>query len=95
MKFVCSLTLSFLFVFITNFSLAFSYNNGFPIINTGFEQIHPYGRYYIIPTFFGIRSGRLKLEKTGDSKCPVTILEEDFNSDHYLPVKFTKLVDEQ
>ncbi|XP_045818908.1 kunitz-type trypsin inhibitor-like 2 protein [Trifolium pratense] len=95
MKFVCSsLTLSFLlFAFVTNLSPSFTYNNGFPILNTAFEPIHPYGSYYIIPTFFGVRSGRLKLEKTGDSKCPVTILEEDFNNTHYLPVKFTKLVD--
>jgi len=86
MKFLCSLTLSFfLFAFITNLSSAFS--NDVYILDIDWVPVHPYSRYYIIPTFFGVRSGRLKLEKTGDSNCPVTVLEEDFNSDH-ISVKF-------
>jgi hypothetical protein len=92
MKFVCSsLTLSFLlFTFITNLSPSFSFDDddGRHIIDTNFFPIYPDGRYYIIPSFYGIHSGRVKLEKTGDSKCPVTVLEQDFTDERGIAVKF-------
>ncbi|CAK8532487.1 unnamed protein product [Lathyrus sativus] len=88
MKFVFSF-LFFLFAFITNLSQTFSYDDGVPIIDTGLVAVHPYSRYFIVPSFFGIRSGRLKLVKTGDSNCPVTVLEEDFTSDRGTSVKFS------
>ncbi|GAU26477.1 hypothetical protein TSUD_294460 [Trifolium subterraneum] len=94
MKFVCSsLTLSFLlFAFLTNLSPSFSFedngDDGRYIIATNRIPIHPDGRYYIIPSFMGIRSGGIKLEKTGNSNCPVTVLEEDFTSERGLAVKF-------
>ncbi|CAK8532502.1 unnamed protein product [Lathyrus sativus] len=89
MKFVCSLTLSLVLLsFISNLSPAFS-KDGSGIIDTNFFPVHPDGRYYIVPSYFVIRSGRLKLVKTGDSNCPVTVLEEDFTSDRGTSVKFS------
>ncbi|WJX66756.1 hypothetical protein P8452_51283 [Trifolium repens] len=96
MKFVCSSpTLSFLlFSFITNLSPSSSFaaaDDGRYIIDTNFLPVHPDGRYYIIPSLYGISSGRVKLEKTGDSKCPVTVLEQDFTDERGIAVKFSPI----
>ncbi|XP_058773497.1 kunitz-type trypsin inhibitor-like 2 protein [Vicia villosa] len=86
MKFVFSLLL---LSFLSNLSLAFSHDDGAPIFDTNYWAIYPEARYYIVPSFFGFRSGKLKLAKTGHSNCPVTVLEQDFTTDKGVPVQFS------
>ncbi|RHN50411.1 putative proteinase inhibitor I3, Kunitz legume [Medicago truncatula] len=86
MKLVLSLTLSFLiFAFITTLSLAFS--NDEQVLDTNGNPIVPGGEYYIFPATQDPYKGGLRLAKTGDSKCPVTILQNENITG--LPVKFT------
>jgi len=47
------------------------------------------GRYTMIPSFMGITIGRVYIGKTGDSTCPVTVLEQDFSSERGIPVKIS------
>jgi hypothetical protein len=86
MKPILSLTLFFLiFAFITNLSLAFS--NDEQVLDTNGNPIIPGGEYYIFPATQDPHKGGLRLAKTGDSKCPVTILQNENITG--LPVKFT------
>jgi len=88
MKLVLSLTLSFLmfaFIDITNLSLAFS--NDEQVLDTNGNPIVPGAEYYIFPATQDPHKGGLGLAKTGDSKCPITILQNENITG--LPVKFT------
>jgi len=86
MKLVLSLTLSFLiFAFITNLSLAFS--NDEQVLDTNGNPLIPGGEYYIFPATQDPCKGGLRIAKTGDSKCPITILQNENITG--LPVKFT------
>ena len=86
MKPVLSLTLSILiFAFITNLSLAFS--NDEQVLDTNGNPLIPGGEYYIFPATQDPHKGGLGLAKTGDSKCPITILQNENITG--LPVKFT------
>lgn len=89
MKFALVLTLSFipLFALITNLPLVFS-NNVEQVLDTNGNPIFPGGTYYIMPAMFGPPGGGLKLSKTGNSDCPVTVLQDYSEVFHGLPVKF-------
>ncbi|CAJ2665966.1 unnamed protein product [Trifolium pratense] len=81
-----SLTFTFLlFGFTTGFSLTFS--NDEQVLDTNGNPIILGGEYYIFPATLDHHKGGLRLAKTGDSKCPDTILQ-NLNITG-LPVKFT------
>jgi hypothetical protein len=90
MKFISSLTISFLlFAFITNLPQAFSYDDGKYIMDSNMWPLHQDGRYAMIPSFMGLAFGRVYLGKTGDSTCPVTVLDQDITSERGIPVKIS------
>ncbi|GAU40474.1 hypothetical protein TSUD_286290 [Trifolium subterraneum] len=84
--FFLSLTLTFLlFGFTTGFSLTFS--NDEQVLDTNGNPIISGGEYYIFPATLDHHKGGLRLAKTGDSKCPDTILQNVNITG--LPLKFT------
>ncbi|CAI8593515.1 unnamed protein product [Vicia faba] len=90
MKHVSSLTFSFLiFVFITNVSLTFSINFVEQVLDVNGNPIFPGGRYYILPAIRGPPGGGLRLAKTGNSECEVTVLQDHHQVITGLPVKFS------
>lgn len=89
MKFVLSLILSFfLFAFITKLPLAFS-DDVEQVVDVNGEPIFPGGKYYIRPLVRGPPGGGLFLSKTGDLKCPVTVLQSYREVENGIPVKFS------
>jgi hypothetical protein len=90
MKHVSSLTLCFLlFVFITNLSIAFSNEDVEQVLDINGNAIFPGGEYYILPALRGPGGGGVRIGKTGDLKCPVTVLQDRREVKNGLPVKFT------
>lgn len=90
MKHVSSLTFSFLiFVFITNFSLTFSINFVEQVLDVNGNPIFPGGKYYILPAIRGPAGGGLRLAKTGNSECDVTVLQDYHEVINGVPVKFS------
>ncbi|KAK2367269.1 hypothetical protein P8452_55642 [Trifolium repens] len=90
MKHVSSLTLSILFfVSITNLSLAFSNEDVEQVLDINGNAIFPGGEYYILPALRGPGGGGVRIGKTGDLKCPVTVLQDRREVKNGLPVKFT------
>ncbi|XP_061351737.1 kunitz-type trypsin inhibitor-like 2 protein [Gastrolobium bilobum] len=84
------LTLSFfLFALITNLPLAFSSQVVEQVLDTNGKPIFPGGKYYILPAIFGAAGGGVRLGKTGNSKCPVTVLQDYSEVINGLPVKFS------
>ncbi|RDY09568.1 Kunitz-type trypsin inhibitor-like 2 protein, partial [Mucuna pruriens] len=90
MKPVLLLTLSFLplFAFLTNLPLAFS-DDVEQVLDIKGNPIFPGGTYYIVPAIRGPPGGGVRLGKTGNSKCPVTVLQDYSELVNGLPVKFT------
>lgn len=41
------------------------------------------GTFYILPAIFGAAGGGLRLAKTGNSKCPFTVLQDYFGSIYF------------
>ncbi|XP_020207380.1 kunitz-type trypsin inhibitor-like 2 protein [Cajanus cajan] len=89
MKPVLLLTLSFLplFAFLTNLPLAFS-NEVEQVVDTKGKPIFPGATYYIMPALFGAAGGGVKLGKTANSRCPVTVLQDFSEVVRGLPVRF-------
>ncbi|NP_001266050.1 kunitz-type trypsin inhibitor-like 2 protein-like precursor [Cicer arietinum] len=84
-----SFTLSFLlFVFLLNLSLAFSNEDVEQVLDINGNPIFPGGKYYILPAIRGPPGGGVRLDKTGDSECPVTVLQDYKEVINGLPVKF-------
>ncbi|MED6146807.1 hypothetical protein PIB30_038119 [Stylosanthes scabra] len=52
------------------------------------RPIFPGGRFYIEPDALDEKGGGVRLEKTGNSKCPVTVLQDYSKSNHGMSVKF-------
>lgn len=89
MKPTILLTLSFfLFAFTTNLPLTFS-QGAEQIVDTNRNPIFPGVRYYIFPAIFGPAGGGLNLGETGNSTCPVTVLQNYSEVESGLAVKFT------
>ncbi|XP_061351745.1 kunitz-type trypsin inhibitor-like 2 protein [Gastrolobium bilobum] len=81
------LTLSFfLFALMTNLPLVFSQVVE-QVLDSNGKPIFPGGKYYILPVIIG--SGGVRLDKTGNSKCPVTVLQDYSPFIKGLPVKFS------
>ncbi|XP_058773502.1 kunitz-type trypsin inhibitor-like 2 protein [Vicia villosa] len=93
MKLVYSLTLSFLlFVFITNLSIAFSNDDNEPVLDLSGKPLIAGNEYYILPSSGrGITGGGIELEKTGNSKCEVTVLQSYRLFSFQTSLKFTNL----
>ncbi|XP_061351738.1 kunitz-type trypsin inhibitor-like 2 protein [Gastrolobium bilobum] len=82
-------TLSFLlFAFISKLPLAFS-DDVEQVLDINGNPIFPGGKYYILPAIFGPPGGGVRLGKTGNSKCPVTVLQDYSEVIKGLPVKFS------
>ncbi|KAJ1417259.1 Proteinase inhibitor I3, Kunitz legume [Sesbania bispinosa] len=77
-----------LFAFITKLPLAFS-DDVEQVLDINGNPIFPGGKYYILPAIRGPAGGGVKLAKTGDSKCPVTVLQDYLEVVNGLPVKFS------
>ncbi|CAK8532488.1 unnamed protein product [Lathyrus sativus] len=89
MKPLSPLTLSFLlFVFITNLSLAFSNEDVEQVLDVNGNPIFPGGQYYIRPAIRGPPGGGVRLGRTGDLSCPVTVLQDRREVKNGLRVKF-------
>ncbi|TKY45027.1 Kunitz-type trypsin inhibitor 2 protein [Spatholobus suberectus] len=83
------LTFTFLlFAFTTNLPLAFS-QGAEQVLDTNGNPIFPAGRYYILPAIFGAAGGGVKLGETGNSTCPVTVLQDFSEIANGGAVKFT------
>jgi len=90
MKDLLSLTLSFfIFVLIANLSLATSNDVVEQVLDINGNPIFPGGQYYILPALRGPGGGGVRLGRTGDLKCPVTVLQDRREVKNGLPVKFT------
>ena len=86
------LTLSLLlFVLTTYFSLSFAQPSE-QVFDRNGNPMFPGGKFYIMPAIFGAAGGGLRLGKTGNSKCPLTVLQDYSEVVNGLPVKFTRLV---
>ncbi|XP_014508975.1 kunitz-type trypsin inhibitor-like 2 protein [Vigna radiata var. radiata] len=88
MKPTLVLALSFLLPFFTNLPLAFS-DDVQQVVDIYGDPILPDFTYYIVPAISGPPGGGLKLAKTGNSKCPLTILQDYSEAFRGLPVQFT------
>ncbi|KEH26638.1 putative proteinase inhibitor I3, Kunitz legume [Medicago truncatula] len=85
------LTLSLiLFALTICFSLAFAQVSE-QVFDTNGNPIFPGGTFYIMPSIFGAAGGGLRLGKTKNSKCPLTVLQDYSEVVNGLPVKFTRL----
>lgn len=81
-------TLCFLlFSFITCFPLPFT-QAAIIVKDIYGNPVVPSGRYYIWPDYL-ISGGEFRLGKTGNSTCPLTVLQDYSNLGRGLPVKFT------
>ncbi|XP_058773500.1 kunitz-type trypsin inhibitor-like 2 protein [Vicia villosa] len=90
MKHFSSIIFPFLiFVFITKFSLTFSINFVEQVLDVNGNPIFPGGKYYILPTIRGPSGGGLRLGKTGNSECEVTVLQDHNEVNNGVPVKFS------
>ncbi|KAK7270775.1 hypothetical protein RJT34_26186 [Clitoria ternatea] len=93
MKSATLLTVSFfLFSFITNLPLIFS-KGAEQVLDTNGNPIFPGSRVYIMPAIFGAAGGGVRLGQTGNSTCPVTVLQDYSEVVTGLSVKFTILAD--
>lgn len=89
MKPTTSLALCFLLIALTtNLPLAFSQDVE-QVKDSNGNPIFPGGRFYILPAIFGAAGGGVRLGQTGNSTCPVTILQDYSEVENGLPVKFT------
>ncbi|XP_016200435.1 subtilisin inhibitor CLSI-II-like [Arachis ipaensis] len=73
-----------LFLFFA-FPLAFAQQ----VLDTNGNPIFPGREYYILPSVAGPPGGGVKLGTTGNSKCPVTVLQGYSEVVNGIPVKFT------
>jgi len=90
MKHILSLTLSFfIFVFSTNLSIAFSNNVVEQVLDINGNPIFPGGKYYILPAIQGPLGGGLRLGKSGNSDCEVTVVQDYNEVINGVPVKFS------
>jgi hypothetical protein len=89
MKPILLATLSFfLFALTTHFSLTFTQDID-KVKDTYGNPLVPGAKYYILPTTSGRDAGgELKLGKTIDQKCPLTVLQDYSETFIGLPVKF-------
>ncbi|KAK7364234.1 hypothetical protein VNO80_12741 [Phaseolus coccineus] len=91
MKVALSLTLSFfLFAFTTNLPLAFS-DVSEKVVDSQGRPIYSAAKYYILPFFSGPTGGGVAVGKVGNSKCDVTVLQTNDESDRGQTVKFSTL----
>ncbi|GAU26483.1 hypothetical protein TSUD_294520 [Trifolium subterraneum] len=91
MKPILSLTFSFfLFVLISNLSPALSNDAVEQVLDSLGNPIFPGGKYYIFPVSQDeTYGGGLRLGKTSDSDCAVTVLQDDNVVIDSIPVKFS------
>jgi len=83
-------TLSFvLFALTTYFSLSLTQASE-QVFDTNGNPMFPGGKFYIMPAQFGATGG-LRLAKTENSKCPLTVLQDYSDVVNGLPVKFIRL----
>ncbi|MED6203749.1 hypothetical protein PIB30_002518 [Stylosanthes scabra] len=59
------------------------------VVDTSGNAIFPGGRFYIMPAIFGAAGGGVKIGRTGNEICPVTVLQDYSEVIRGLPVKFT------
>ena len=64
-----------LFFLLFAFPIAFS-NDAQPVVDIYGDPVLPGGKYHIMPPFWGGAGGGVRLGKTGNSKCPVTVLQD-------------------
>ncbi|KAJ1417271.1 Proteinase inhibitor I3, Kunitz legume [Sesbania bispinosa] len=89
MKPALLLTLSFLlFAFTTHLPLAFSQEGIEQVKDYDGNPIFPGGRFYIVPPIRIPVGGGVTLGQTGESTCPVTVVQERFDVMRGMPVKF-------
>jgi len=87
MKQTLVLALSLL-AFFTNLPLGFS-NDVEQVVDINSNPIFPGFTYYIFPAIRGPPGGGLKLGQTGNSECPLTVLQDYSEVFRGLPVRFT------
>ncbi|TKY45025.1 Kunitz-type trypsin inhibitor 2 protein [Spatholobus suberectus] len=89
MKPALLLTLSFLlFAFTTTLPLSFS-QGAEKVLDSNGKPVLPAGRYYLKPAKFGPAGSGVKLGQTGNSTCPVTVLQDFSEVVNGLAVKFS------
>jgi len=82
-----TLVVAFSFLaFLTNLPSGFSDDAVFDISG---NPVVTDRRYYILPAIRGPQGGGLKLAKTGNSQCPLTVLQDYSEVFRGSPVKFT------
>nr|6JBP_B Chain B, Kunitz-type trypsin inhibitor-like 2 protein [Mucuna pruriens] len=59
-----------------------------PVIDTDGNPLHRGGKYYIMPSIWGPPGGGLRLGKTENLNCPVTVLQDYSEVINGLPVEF-------
>ena len=59
------------------------------MVDTNGNTIFPAGRFYIKPALSGAADGGVRLGKTGNSTCPVTVLQDYSEVANGIPVKCT------
>lgn len=59
------------------------------VVDISGNPIFPGGTYYIMPSTWGAAGGGLKLGRTGNSNCPVTVLQDYSEIFRGTPVKFS------
>ncbi|CAJ1952471.1 unnamed protein product [Sphenostylis stenocarpa] len=85
---VLALTFLPLLAFLTNLPSAFS-GDVEQVVDVNGDPIFPGLKYYIIPAIRGPPGGGLKLAQTGNSKCPLTVLQDYSEVFRGFPVRFT------
>lgn len=91
MKSNLALFLSFLLpltAFFTNLPLAFS-DDLYQVVDADGNPIVSGLTYYILPAVYGPFGGGFKLAQTGNSDCPLTVLQDYSEAFRGLPVKFS------
>nr|5DSS_B Chain B, MP-4 [Mucuna pruriens] len=63
-------------------------NDAEPVIDTDGNPLLHRGKYYIMPSNWGPPGGGLRLGKTRNLNCPVTVLQDYNEAINGLPVKF-------
>ncbi|XP_027357309.1 kunitz-type trypsin inhibitor-like 2 protein [Abrus precatorius] len=83
-----TLSLILLCAFLSNLPLGFS-NDVEQVVDINGNPIFPGGKYYLVPAIVGPPGGGVRLGRTGNSHCPVTVLQEFSEVQQGSPVKFS------
>ncbi|WVZ14559.1 hypothetical protein V8G54_012125 [Vigna mungo] len=78
-----------LLAFLSNLPIAFSDDAPERVLDVSRNPLETYLHYYIVPAIIGPEGGGLKLAKTGNSDCPLTVLQDKSELYQGKSVKFS------